>query len=500
MDRIKDLYKNFSKSEARLFKTYLKAFHSKGENKPLDLLQLIEKKPHATPEEVAEKLYGDPKSKAFIMMKSRLYDKMLEFLSLSVNPRMKKDQYSFLTKGLIEIRRLMLAATMLKARRLNLLAMDLLEKALKTARECVCPELEIDILMRMMSLQIVKGEEFDRLCINLTRALAQGERDVHAIISYQRFYTEHTLKTAATNDTEKIRFLEVSIPELEARLNQYYSVRADYYIHNLKAAYYTLIGDYEACKQANLHLVDLVKREQGLRKPARLSTPYFQLGMLDMKFHYYDQAISFFQNAAEYLKPESFGYFMTQLMLVYCHIYKEELETGEEILVKMGDIRESEVTKRRNSFLGLYTYLKATIFYLHKDYQEAYLTLQEITELNFDKEGWITGIRIFEIMVLIDLEDYDVCSQKVENLRKHLARYEADGRSKLIFRFLAALDRHSFLFQPHKNEAELLKELDSTYPWKHMGHEIIRFDTWYKCKRAGLDYQWNPPEAIPSQV
>ena len=99
MDRIRQLYHIFSKTEIRYLKQYLDAFHAKGANKSLELIEVLEKNPDITNREMAEKLYGNPKSKAFSMLKSRLYERMLETLTLSVNfhnnPELKEDPVSY---------------------------------------------------------------------------------------------------------------------------------------------------------------------------------------------------------------------------------------------------------------------------------------------------------------------------------------------------------------------------------------------------------------------
>ena len=85
MERIKGLYDNYSRAEKKYFKAYLTAFSGSGSNKGLDFIRLIEKKPNISQEEASLNLYGEAGSKAFIMMKSRLYEKMLE-RPLVLNP------------------------------------------------------------------------------------------------------------------------------------------------------------------------------------------------------------------------------------------------------------------------------------------------------------------------------------------------------------------------------------------------------------------------------
>ena len=135
------------------------------------------------------------------------------------------------------------------------------------------------------------------------------------------------------------------------------------------------------------------------------------------------------------------------------------------------------------SLRGLFTYLKACVRYLEGDYSAAWGHLQEVNELNFDKEGWISGIRIFEIMILVDRDQPDLAAQKLENLRKHLRRYPTDARFEVIYKLLVHQERAGFTFDGFTGEESMLEQLATTFPWKHVGHEVIRFDAWYRGKR-----------------
>jgi hypothetical protein len=88
MDRLKSLYFSLSPSEKKSVRNYLEAFHQKGENKSLEFLKLLDHHPDINHESASQKLYDDPRSKAFIMMKSRLSDRLTEFLTMSVNPEL----------------------------------------------------------------------------------------------------------------------------------------------------------------------------------------------------------------------------------------------------------------------------------------------------------------------------------------------------------------------------------------------------------------------------
>jgi tetratricopeptide (TPR) repeat protein len=484
MDRIKSLYTTLNKSEIKALKTYLSAFHSKGENKPLELLRLIEKRPEITQDVAAKKLYGDPRSKAFIMMKSRLFEKMTEFLSLSVNPgaasRRNKDMPYF--QDLTEYRKNMLAAVVLRERRLRNLSREAMDKSLKIAKKCSNPELEIDVLLRIRGGHASTEKVFEELTLAIRDAMERQERDISAVGIHNKFLRMHNLRSSM--DNKKIEFLERNLPPLEDSLRQKYSPRADYHLQLLKVFYYSLTGEYEKCKAAADASIAVLDRFPGIRNRMRVADPYFQLGLLELKFHRYDAAIEAMEKAVEYQVPHSRGMLMILLIQLYPLILKGELEEAAAQCDRIDEMLKKPFNTSVDALKGLFFYLKSCVRYRQRNYQEAWATLQEAHELNFDKEGWLSGIRVFEIMILLDRGNGDLASQKLENLRKHLSRYSTDPRLDTIYKLLNHQERMGFLFSHFKGEEDLLRDLAEVHRWKHNGHEVIRFDDWYKEKRG----------------
>ncbi|HHG84815.1 MAG TPA: hypothetical protein ENJ82_08690, partial [Bacteroidetes bacterium] len=203
MDRIKALYKSFEKSERKALKNYLIAFHSKGENKPLELLRLIEKKPTISADILATKLYDNPRSKAFIMMKSRLYEKMTEFLSLSVNPGASKYNKEIpYFHDLIEYRKTMLTATILQEKNLKEQAKEYMEKAILLANKCNNPDLEIDVLLRVRASNFHIGKSFEEITLDIYNAIQRQERDINAVGIFNKFLALHNLRSS--HDHKKV--------------------------------------------------------------------------------------------------------------------------------------------------------------------------------------------------------------------------------------------------------------------------------------------------------
>ena len=482
MDRIKALYKSFEKSERKALKNYLIAFHSKGENKPLELLRLIEKKPTISADILATKLYDNPRSKAFIMMKSRLYEKMTEFLSLSVNPGASKYNKEIpYFHDLIEYRKTMLTATILQEKNLKEQAKEYMEKAILLANKCNNPDLEIDVLLRVRASNFHIGKSFEEITLDIYNAIQRQERDINAVGIFNKFLALHNLRSS--HDHKKVAFLESNIPDLEDALRQKYSPRAYYYLSMLKVHYFSIKEEYSQAKAATSDAVNVIRDNPGIRSRPRTSEPYFQLGLLELRFHNFDAAIEAYEEALRHLTPNRRAYIMTSIMQVYAYIFKGDMQFTLKKCQEIEEIFTEQHKEKLPLMVDLLAYLKSCVYFKLKDYSQSWHLLQQVSQLTFDKEGWTTGIRTFEIMILVDRGQLDLAGQKLENYRKHLARYPTEPRWETIYKILVGQERLGYTFKTFRNEAKLLNDLEEKYPWKHIGPEVICFHRWYRDKQ-----------------
>jgi tetratricopeptide (TPR) repeat protein len=478
MDRVKQLYLSFSLSERKAIRSYLEAFHLKGENKAIEFLKLIEKLPDISQEQAAEKLYGELRSKAFIMMKGRLFDKMTEFLTLTVNPdASRRDNEAPYHHDLIEFRKAMLFATALQERQLSGLAIEYLEKAREFATRCNAPELEVDALIRLRGLDRTGSERFESLSIQIQKALVQQECDINATGLTRKFFTLHSNQITA--DESCIEFLEAHLPDLEEKLRQVYSPRADYFLQILKVHHCFFIRDYDGGKEAAQQAMEVLAKFEGIRSPPRMCDAWFQLGRLEMRCEHFEAAIASFLKARSLLAPHSRAHLYVAILLSQCHLHRQDIVAARMIVDELKEEPFSRALQSNPHQRGYFNYLCSCIAYFDGDYQSAWRHLQESQDANLGKETWLTAIRLFEVMLLIDKDQGDLASQKMENLRKHLARYNTPQRMRNIYKLLAAQERQAFSFAPVTNEVQELCRLREELLWDSVGQEIVRFEDWY---------------------
>lgn len=477
MDRIKQLYGTFSKSEAKALKNLLAVFHSKGENKPLELIRMIETKPHSTAEEASKKLYGDPKSKAFIMMKARLYDRMTEILGLITEIEVKDDTDAYF-KSHIEFRKAMLTASVLRSRRLSHLALPTLEEATRLAQKTHHPEWEVDALNQIRSINRHSQDELDQLTLRIRDGLQQTERDVNASALFVRHLRQ--IKEKANIPPETAEQLEKNLIALEDSLLQCYSVRADFYRYRLRSALHLLKAQIGAYRDALRAVIELLEKHEGLRMNERMANPYFELAIAEFRMNNYDDGLAVLSKSLSYVVPGTISHFRILIPKLFAYIKKRDLEAANGVLHEMETLRHDPGIQGDRPTMNSFLYFKSTLLYLQGKLPEAWHTLQDSFDLSSDKEGWAVVVRIFEIMILIDRDLLDLASQKIENLRKHLSRHQTEPRLETIYKLLAGQERNGFCFKPFKNEEALMKLIEHDYPPSYEGYELILFQDWYR--------------------
>lgn len=485
MDRIREIFQSLSKTEIRYLKSYLSAFHNRGSNKALEMVELIEKSPDFSNGEMAQALYNNPKSKAFIMLKSRIMEKMLETLSLSVNfhnnPAFKDDPAAFET---INLQKNIIYATLLRRRGLEGLAKEILEKCVKQADDMSLPEFKLQALIYLRNFSVSEQEVAWQYKIQIEEAQTQYQTDILGAGIFDEFRVLKADKSSG--DQPKLKFLEEKTQLLEDRLNECYSARSHYFFLSMKVYLHEFKKEFEACKYVLEEMIDLLQSHEGLGHKNRLGIPYLQLSGIELRIGNFSSAMNSVDKALNYFHHHKRNYLSASLYKLFASIYSGKWKDTEEALAQTEWFRTQ---KHLGKIIGIVYFLEASLRYIQGNYREASDLLFEAPELQQDKEGWNPGIRIFEIMILIDQEYFDLATSKIESLRKHIARYDVEKRMEHIYRCLHLLERNAFDFQNLSSEIEeLIILMNQETPWAAVGHEVIRFDFWLKAKQENKPF------------
>jgi hypothetical protein len=125
--------------------------------------------------------------------------------------------------------------------------------------------------------------------------------------------------------------------------------------------------------------------------------------------------------------------------------------------------------------------------------------LNNLEEIEKDKEGWNLWIRIMRILCSIELLKLNLIDYDIESFRKYIQRLnrsrDVRKRDQLILKVLLELDRCDYDFEEvsekQEKTLEMLKSLDKEYKWQPNSPELILFHDWFQAKLNKQAYHPN---------
>ena len=485
MDRIRRLYRALTKSEVRYLKASLKAFHTKGENRSLKLIEYLEKAPDIGNADMAELLYGDPRSKAFIMLKSRLLERMMEVMTLSVNlnnNQVVKEDPSHM--AIINMQKMLSYAVLMRIRGLYDLARDLLEKTRQMAREHGNPEIEVQCIAHLCNLSTSLEEVNEQHRPDMADALETYRSDLMGL-GLMAEYRLMARGDRLTDDHQFADFLDKQADDLEHRLSVHPSLRARAYLLTLRGVIHQLRGNFDACQSVIHDRLELYQTNPGLSNKYRMGGLYFQLADMEARALRFTEAIAAAEQVRGAFPPSKPNYFKGSILLIFARLYQGDLAEAKDVIEELQTLKSYAYTQQ---LMPVVSYLEACWYYLKGECRSTCQLLAADQGLTQDKSGWNVGIRLFELMTLLEMKKYELAETKVETLRKHIARHGADPRNQIIFRLLHQASRYHFDFtQINGKLEEALAELRQT-TWSALSHEVVRFETWIKAYTLCMPY------------
>lgn len=482
MDQIRQLFESLSSFELRHLKCFLHAFHLKGVNKALEFIKILEKDRSISNEEMGTRLYGKSSSKAYLMLKSRLLDRMKESLTLSSNLQKhleQKDDNAEIIPLLID--RLIHQAIALKLRGLYELAADTLKKALKLLEKCDKAELRLRILLELQSISNNYSEIKDELSPKISIALEQ----FHVEMLAERYISDARLKWIYHSEygEERLEWLELSSAHLWDRLEESFSPKAYYQYLNLQLMQCDQQRSYQEGREIVEELLHLKNTYPDIISREMHGRIYLNLAKTELLGYQFNHAYEAALQAVEMIPVERSIYLSAAVCLIYCCIYSGYIEESFELLYRLKTLK---ILHKQEFSRDLCNYLHSCTFLLFDEPKEAYTQFLNISSLNENKSGWNAGLRIHEIILLLADQKEDLVSPRIDSLRKHIARYGVSERLNTTYKFLYEWEKTGF--QGNKINDDLISsllQLEYTDPWYPYSFEVIKFDVWVLTKRSG---------------
>lgn len=486
MEELHALLHSLSRAQLRLLRNYLTCFSSRGETdaKTLQLMEILLREVIPTVEECSREIYDVGTDSRILKLKSRFKSKVLDALLLDINLEKKT----------------VLDRSELVPLKLRKKIAQMVYLYHKIGAKPIVKQLIDEVIYQAKQFEYYEGLIEALKLKKYFKGFRIGEKEFNAINKELRFYEAcikavdkaldyYYLKIMKTdfkgNVNEKFvqKLLRDYITDLKKDYEYTLSATVGFYLKFLEQSYFENSKDYNAARDACVEQLAIVNNNVSVYRKRRVGIIYDNIAQYDILIGDYEKAINNTVAAQKHFIKKSVNFYVSKEIEFQALFHSEKYQrakTASAILINTvaslpGDFRYAK-----------FRFFRANVLFMLMEIKEALKLLSEKQELSKDKAGWDIAIRILTILCHIELENFDLASQLIDGLRKHIDRQgkvaEIRERDKLIARALQLISKRGFAQgQVSEKELELLRLLasnDKRYKWEALTPEIIPFHQW----------------------
>jgi hypothetical protein len=474
---LKSTLLKLNKREVNSLITFLNSHRKRSKDevmKSIQLVKLLLKKKNQTSNEIQRILYGKNNYHAFNKLIIRLRDKILEIIILDLN--LLNPEYGKRNAAIFEIRK----------------------KSLQS---------EIMLLRGMTE----EYEIFDSLVTTLyTKQRYLGFR--LGTSSFQKLKSEIEFYE---NNRDKSIAARKLCNYLKAKIN--FSANSFEYQNELNQAVIALKNDYEQTKSSTIgfyyyfldsvkdqddiflmqkklaHLKEFLTNNPAILTSNRMGDVLVNIGTNEILLFNYENSINYFKDALYFYSGVPVNMISTKEEEFQALFYSNKISQAEKV------IEEIYHSSRTTNTPFLYS-KRACFFAWIKTFQGDFIRsnelLEDVKEIEKDKEGWSIGVRILTIMNSVELEQYEKADREIGKLKRHYSKTTSTKnirkRNLVILEVLLELMKQGYDFRKaYKTQLRSFKLLESNreeYCWKIKSPELMIFHEWFKSKTENRPY------------
>ncbi|HNV99405.1 MAG TPA: hypothetical protein PKL06_08555 [Chitinophagales bacterium] len=481
MEKITKLIQTLTGREIRLFHKYAALSGKKKNNLKIRLFNISCENPEISDIEAA-KLLGMDQGAAFSMLKSRLYNDLLDLLLLVT------DSSSFYNKA-FWIRYSMLKSLMLvyalDNRNLANHSNYLISKAEQLALKFDQPTYRVLVNELILnSRPFMKGPATVKKVKETMLLSLDSQAD---IIKIQNIFKQiSSISSYNSNQANtQLAFIELKLQEIEDIYARNPSPRITFFYLRSKLLYALNIQDFNGFLSYAQKLLEHVQSEVSIRSNDNLGGAYTMLSNALMYLKYFNESIEACYNAEKLFFKHSNNDINTKSVRFIAHLYVKDYQSCVELVAQVRSIKR---IKRGSFHYSKWLYLDANIKFIQGNYKATLQLLERHSFLKSDRSGWRLGYKILEMMCIVELGNYDWLPYRIDTFRKLVndIKKENTARPKLMLKLLKRLIKENFDFDTTtakmQQELSLLQSNTGEYFCDILGYEVIRFDEWWVSK------------------
>lgn len=487
---IRDLIRSLGDEERQTIRIYLTCFYQKGKEARsitlYDILVAEQKKGKqievASPAELVSTIYGRSSPGNFSRLLYRLREKILEGLIIDVNVE-RKGAYGERTRINIEVRKNLTQIQILRSRGVKSIAELLLTKVID---QCKRYELYEEILIALrLQIDFYAEEYGDAFVKNIQEQYKKYNLAKDAVLKAEiyrgQIHANVDFRTGVEMDVEVLRNM---LTELSNDYKKTSSTQVGFYYFYILTQYYQLKGEYRSARKALMDNLKLLDLNPGIFTRIRVGNIKINLADNDLYLREFSRAFKTAQSATRYFADSSFNYTQAVEQMFYAQFYLGDYKYAREILLELlPDIDETTGLQYR---VGKRIYLFACTSFMLQDFETSYkLTNRVINPIEDDKEGWNIGVRILTILSLIELQQFDEATSKIDALKNFLDTLKKENvspRFRAALSIFRKLSNTGFDFKTFYQKEKARLEEFQQFEWIPKYPDIISVSHWIHAK------------------
>lgn len=473
---------SMSEKEQKAAKKYLQYLNNSPNNKQIALFMLLKRHPDKEEQYFSQKIYKTSKNRQIRALTDSLLENLLDFLVLrqSVESNSSLDER---VRIRLEIwRNFMYFSVAMRKKQVDL-ATEYLKKGIDLAKTYHYDFEEL--YFYLLNLNDLLDGNNQMIISRIKDLIYQFKMKAEIYLEKAIFISKITGRVG--NLSEMVYEYEPKISELKRRIEGLESPFPDYYLSSMEFEYRVLQNDFEKAYEAASRMLSLSEKHPNFLTQLNLSNVYFAVARTALSSLRFSESIRRFDQTLELVPEYNTNFFAYTSFKAIAHYYLGEIETAIKTVKKLLENNESLIYKKQD--LEMAKFFLASYYFADRQYDKALKLIYTVDGLKYDKEGWISDMKIFEIQILVEQEEIALLQNKLDALRKHLKRYSIDkkDRRNLIYRIMNRLEQKSLNFTFLDEEPDLLENLKEQ-SWGFFSSELIKVDFWLECKRNNVDF------------
>lgn len=299
-----------------------------------------------------------------------------------------------------------------------------------------------------------------------------------------RYNSICTLSVLQERKLEFKKLLITSIKEFEPYEKKNISKIFNYFFYLICIIYYTLINNLKKAEEYTVKLINVVKTNKSVYCKARLATSHSMYGQVLAKRFKLDEAINNLKISLELFPKGSLN-----VIIIYELLFLISLQKRDKVLAKkcLDAILKTNINidEYRKSIHKFYA---ACYYFTFKNINASLNLLLQNNELNKDKLGRDSLIRIYTILCYIEKEDFIEADRAISSLNLHFCRLKKKSkiipkRMAKILSILMRIKKYRYCFINYKSELKIqLSSFNKNTAWTPFSNEVICFEEWLKSK------------------